>query len=150
MNRLRSSRNHRLKFATSGELPIILEEPIKYTSNEWKRNQKMSTCNRLDYRITVITARGEEPAVSCYGWTGWVREITGWSLLLSGELPIVLEESIEYTSNEWNQKMSTCNRLDLGSLLGKKNRWLVVTDEPVEFEKSPVQVRDFLENHPSS
>ena len=32
-----------------------------------------------------------------------------------------LEESIEYTSNEWkheNRKMSTCNRLDLESSLG--------------------------------
>ena len=33
--------------------------------------------------------------------------------------PIILEESVEYTSNEWqqqNRKMSTCNRLDLESL----------------------------------
>ena len=32
-NRL-SLRNNRLKFETSGELPIILEESIEYTSNE--------------------------------------------------------------------------------------------------------------------
>ena len=29
-----SLRDNRLKFETSGELPIILEESIKYTSNE--------------------------------------------------------------------------------------------------------------------
>ena len=33
MNRL-SWRNKRLKFKTSGNLPIILEESIEYTSNE--------------------------------------------------------------------------------------------------------------------
>ena len=47
MNRL-SSRNNRLKFTTSGDLPIILEESIEYTSNEWKKHQNMPTCNRLD------------------------------------------------------------------------------------------------------
>ena len=47
MNWLSSSHN-RLKFKTSGYLPIILEESIKYTSNEWKQNRKMSTCNQLD------------------------------------------------------------------------------------------------------
>ena len=59
------------------------------------------------------TARGD-PAVS-YRWTGWVWGISGWSSRLSGELVIILEESVEYyTSNEWKQKrkMSTCNRLD--------------------------------------
>ena len=36
----------------------------------------------------------------------------------SKKLPINLEDSIEYTSNEWkqNRKMSTSNRLDLESL----------------------------------
>ena len=47
MNQL-SLRNNRLKFKTSEELPIILEESVEYASNEWKQNQKMSTCNRLD------------------------------------------------------------------------------------------------------
>ena len=47
MNRL-SSRNNWLKFKTSGDLPIVLEESIEYTSNEWKQNRKMSTCDRLD------------------------------------------------------------------------------------------------------
>ena len=49
MNRL-SLRNNRLKFKTSGELPVIWEESIEeYTSNEWKQNRKiMSTCNWLD------------------------------------------------------------------------------------------------------
>ena len=34
-----------------------------------------------------------------------------------GELPIVLEESIEYIPHEWKQsrKMSTCHQLDLES-----------------------------------
>ena len=39
---------NRLSFKTSGELPIVLEESVEYVSNEWKQNQKMSTCNRLD------------------------------------------------------------------------------------------------------
>ena len=44
------------------------------------------------------TAQGE-PAVS-YRWTGWVWEITRLKLETSGELPIILEESIqEYISN---------------------------------------------------
>ena len=48
MNWLRF-RNNWLKLENSGELPIILEESIEYTSNEWKRNRKLSTCNhRLD------------------------------------------------------------------------------------------------------
>ena len=48
MNRS-SSRRNRLKFKTSQNLPIVLEEPIEYTSNERKhQNRKMSTCNRLD------------------------------------------------------------------------------------------------------
>ena len=45
-NRL-SLKNNQLKFETSGELPIILEDSIEYTSNEWKQNRKMSTCDRL-------------------------------------------------------------------------------------------------------
>ena len=42
-----------------------------------------------------------------------------WKFETLGELLTILEESIECTSNEWkhqNQKMSTCNRLDLKSL----------------------------------
>ena len=46
MNQL-SSRRSRLKFKTSGNLQIISEESIEYTSNEWKQNHKMSTCNWL-------------------------------------------------------------------------------------------------------
>ena len=94
-NRL-SLRNNRLKFETSGEIPIILEESIEYASIEWKQNRKMWTCNRLDLqtlgsqpvimpkkllghwpRLNQNYDRGE-PAVS-YKWTGWVWEITGWS-----------------------------------------------------------------------
>jgi hypothetical protein len=51
MNRL-SSRTNRLKLKTSGNLPMLVffeEESIQEcTSNEWKQNRKMSTCNRLD------------------------------------------------------------------------------------------------------
>ena len=48
MNRLRL-RNNRLKFKTSGKLPIILEEFIEeYTPNLINENQRMSTCNQLD------------------------------------------------------------------------------------------------------
>ena len=38
----------RLKFTSSRNLPIILEDYIKHTSNEWKKNRKMSTCIQLD------------------------------------------------------------------------------------------------------
>ena len=36
----------------------------------------------------------------------------------AGKLPIILEESIEYTQNsvKGNRRMSTCNRLDLQTL----------------------------------
>ena len=47
MNRL-SLRNNRLKFKNSGELPITLEEFIKYSPFFIKENRRMSTCNRLD------------------------------------------------------------------------------------------------------
>ena len=53
MNRL-SSRNDRLAFKTSGNSPIVWEDTIEYTSNEWKQKRKMPTCNRLDFRITGI------------------------------------------------------------------------------------------------
>ena len=61
--------------------------------------------------VLYTTAHGE-PAVS-YRRTGCVWEISGWSWRPRGGLPIILEESIEYTSNEWkhqNRKMSTCNQ----------------------------------------
>ena len=38
-----SLRNNRLKLETLGELLNILEVSMKYTSNEWKQNQKMSS-----------------------------------------------------------------------------------------------------------
>ena len=43
---------NQLKFETSGELSIILEESLEEytTSVEWKHNRKMSTCNRLDLK----------------------------------------------------------------------------------------------------
>ena len=40
MNRL-GLRNNQLKLETSGELPIILEESIENTLNEWKQNRKI-------------------------------------------------------------------------------------------------------------
>ena len=56
----------------------------------------------------------------CSGRTGgWLQmnrlslRNNRWKFETSGELPIALEESIEYTSNEWKQqtwKISTCNR----------------------------------------
>ena len=58
------------------------------------RRTPRSDCNR-----TLSNVR-REPAVSCR-WTGWVREIIGWSSKISGNLPIILEESIEYTSYWW-------------------------------------------------
>ena len=49
MNRL-SLKDNQLKFKTSRELPITLEESIEeYTSNSYRKNRRMSTtCNRLD------------------------------------------------------------------------------------------------------
>ena len=52
----------------------------------------------------------------------------------SGELPIILKESVKYTSNEWkhqNQKMSVWHVT--GSMIGENRQ--SVPDEPVEFEK---------------
>ena len=37
-----------MKFETSGELPILLEESIEHTQDALKQNRKMSTCNWLD------------------------------------------------------------------------------------------------------
>ena len=100
-----------------------------------KENQRMWTsCNRLDLQTLgshpVMVPKNlpkhgcsphmyvrEESAVDCR-WTGWVREMTGWSWIFGGNLPIVLEESVEFTPNEWkwNRKMSTCNWSDLESV----------------------------------
>ena len=64
MNRS-SLRTNRLTFikTSGGILPIILEESIEeYTSNEWKPNRKMSTCNRLDLQtLGSQTLGGEIP-----------------------------------------------------------------------------------------
>ena len=70
--------------------------------------QEKSVTRTSDYRrlrtpITAVAiiwsrARGE-PAVS-YRWIGWVWEITGWSSRLQENHPIILEESVEHTSNE--------------------------------------------------
>ena len=38
-----------------------------------------------------------EPTAS-YRWTAWVWERTGWKFKTSGNLPIILEESMEYTA----------------------------------------------------
>ena len=60
---------------------------------------------------------GGEPAVSCRR-TRWSLRKHRLRFETSGELPTILEESIEYASIEWKQKwkMSTCNRLNLESL----------------------------------
>ena len=44
-----------------------------------------------------FTSRAWEELVASYRWTSWVWEITGWWFKTWGELPIILEESIEYT-----------------------------------------------------
>ena len=41
-------RNSRLKFKTSGKLPIISEESVEYTSHYQSALRKITTCNRLD------------------------------------------------------------------------------------------------------
>ena len=59
-----------------------------------------------------------------YGWTGWNNRLKSET---AGELPIVLEESVEYSSDEWKQnwKMSTCDRLDLESLASNPDDKLI-------------------------
>ena len=58
MNRL-SLRNNRLRFKTSGELPITLEELMEYTSNQYRKTEgSMSTCNRLD-----LQTLGSQPMI---------------------------------------------------------------------------------------
>ena len=74
------------------------------------RFTKLSGALKASTNIAATYVR-EEPAVTCR-WTGWVWEITGWRVTDH------LEESMEYTSNEWkqNRKMPRCNRLELESL----------------------------------
>ena len=50
----------------------------------------------VDDTLRNTTNDWGEPAIS-YIWTGWGREITGWSSRLQKNLPIILEEFIEYT-----------------------------------------------------
>ena len=47
MNQL-SLRTYWLKFETSGKSPTILEESVECILDEFRKPQKMSTCNRLD------------------------------------------------------------------------------------------------------
>ena len=77
------------------------------------KNHKWSTMFHEIKWCTFDQSRAWGEPVVHYRWTSW-----SWRLQ-ENELPIILEESTEeYTSNEWkqNQKMSTCNRLDLESL----------------------------------
>ena len=71
----------------------------------------MSTCNLLDLESLGLSLRNNR-----------------LKLETLGELPTILEESIEeYTSSEWkqNQEMSTYNQLDLESLgLSSRNNRL--------------------------
>ena len=62
MNRL-SSRNNRLKFKTSGNLPITVEEKLEYTSNECKQNRKLWTGFRLE-----LESEGSWPSVPQTSW----------------------------------------------------------------------------------
>ena len=64
----------------------------------------------IRHHVPYIYVQGEL-SIS-YRWTGWVREKTGWSWRRQENHQSFLEESIEYTSNEWeqNRKMSTCNQ----------------------------------------
>ena len=58
--------------------------------------------------LIALTHVWEEPAVS-YRWTDWVWEINRWKLETSGELQIILEEYIEYTSKMSEAKLEDVN-----------------------------------------
>ena len=78
-----------------------------------------------------------------YRWTSWLWKITGSNIQdftkTTGPLRVCYRIFLNLTKKNW--KMSTYNRLVLEPMSGK-NRQLVV-DEPVEFEKWPVDVQDF-------
>ena len=67
-----------------------------------------SCCNTLieetqHYIIFTLplNERGEQTA--SYRWTGWIWEITGRSSRLQENYPSILEEPMEYTSNQWRK-----------------------------------------------
>ena len=78
-----------------------------------------------------------------YRWTSWLWKITGSNIQdftkTTGPLRVCYRIFLNLTKKNW--KMSTYNRLVLEPMSGK-NRQLVA-DEPVEFEKWPVDVQDF-------
>ena len=79
--------------------------------NLMKENRRMWTCNRLDLE-TLGSQPINMPKNLLNHWVEVHQDFTWFNRS-------VLEESIEYTSNEWkhlqNRKMSTCNQLDLES-----------------------------------
>ena len=102
MNQL-SLRNNWLKFLeTWGQLRIVLEESIEYTSNEWKHNQEMSTCNHrldleplgsrlTDYAQKLLGTRLDNVGKSClrdyYSKIKWIQPYTQkkeWRNILAG------------------------------------------------------------------
>ena len=56
-----------IKFKTWGNLPIILEKSIEYTSNECKWYRKMSACDRLDLK-------------SLRNWMLWWQNAETWRM----------------------------------------------------------------------
>ena len=136
-----SLRNKRLKLEISGELPINIEESIAYSSNEWKQNRKMSTCNRLDldskhlvrsihFRLFVwiatimldIITTISTTTSCCQLWVAFMEDIWGCSMSFektrivrsySTSLPILRQNFPSYTEvlRSWNASL----RLSPGS-----------------------------------
>ena len=103
---------------------------MRYYKKSWTnlyttKNQSSTTMNdrpcislgSVPEKLVFEQRSGRESAVS-YKWTGWVWEITSRSSRLHENYRSFSRNLEEYTQfNKGTQRMSTCNRLDLQTLV---------------------------------
>ena len=97
-----SSRNNQLRLKTSGNLSIIVEEYVEYTSNGWKQSRKMSTCNRL-----------------------WSKKTLNFWMMVFEEIPKSQRKSQQFDSHMWNLMSTWPKTLPSGQLPLVLWRWPV-------------------------
>ena len=69
-----------------------------WAQNGWRKCLAFQAWSKVPFLGASLNNEWGEPTLS-YGWTGWVWENNGLKLKTPSKSPIVLEESIECTSN---------------------------------------------------
>ena len=122
-----SLRNNWLKFENSGELPIILEESMEYTSNELKGNRKMSTCDPLDLESLGSWLTNCKPLHSVTNTTCW-PDIVWHSLRTFNGIILSCRVAISFTYKWFFTQISiVCDNVS-SQVSGKKRPLFIVRD----------------------